>query len=127
MNCSKYFGEEKSGCVFGTKITNKNTNFGENMGMCNTSVGNLDNSEGIDTIKKSKKRFMEWDQKQALRVCQFQHVGGHSSDETMKYSSVTNGVKNSPFTKQDIKMTADMLDHNDVAVSLHEPALMYLK
>ena len=116
MDCSEYFEEGKSGYVFGTKITDNNTNFGENMGMCNTSVGKLNNSDGIDTIEASKKRFTTRDQKQASRVRRYQHVGGHPSEATLKYSSVTNGVKNSPFTKQDIEMTTDMLGQSDVAV-----------
>ena len=84
--------------------------------MCNTTVGKLNNSEGIDTIKESKKRFTGPDQKQATRVRRWQHVGGHPSDSTLKYSSVTNGIKNNPFTKQDIKMTDNMLGRSDVAV-----------
>ena len=88
----------------------------EKMGMCNTTVGKLNNSEGIDTIKKSKKRFKGCDQKQADRVCRWQHVGGHPSDSTLKYSSVTNGIKNNPFTKRDIELTADMLGRSAVAV-----------
>ena len=64
------------------------------MGMCNTSVGKLNNSNEIDTIVGSKKRFTRRDQNQADRVCRYQHVGGHPSDATLKYSSVTNGIKN---------------------------------
>ena len=116
MDCSEYFEEGKSGCVFGTKITDNNNEFGDNMGMCNTSVGKINNSEGIDTIKASKKQSTERDQKQASRVRRYQHVGGHPSDATLRYSSVTNGVKNSPITKQDIDMTSDMLGLSDIAV-----------
>ena len=55
MRCSKYFGEGKNGCVFGQNIPDNNTNFNDSMEMCNNSVGTLNNSHGIDTIKESKK------------------------------------------------------------------------
>ena len=84
--------------------------------MCNTAVGKLNNSDGIDTIEASKKRFTARDQKQASCVRRYQHVGGHPPDATLKNSSETNGGKNSPFTKQDIKMTTDMLGQSKVAV-----------
>ena len=32
MNCSDYFGLDKSGCVFGTEVTDNGTGFGEHMG-----------------------------------------------------------------------------------------------
>ena len=92
MDCSEYFEEGKSGCVFSTKITNNNTNFGENMGMCNTSVGKLNNYDGIDTIEASKRHFIARNQKQASRVRRYQRVGGHPSNATLKYSIVTNGI-----------------------------------
>ena len=66
MQCSKYFGLGKNGCVFGQKITDNNTNFGDAMGMCNNCIGILNNSQGIDTMKDSKTRFSERDQKQFL-------------------------------------------------------------
>lgn len=55
IDCSKYFDKGKNGCVFCTKITDYNNNFG--------------NFEGIDTIKESKKGFMERDEKKASHVC----------------------------------------------------------
>ena len=116
MDYSKYFEEGKSGCVFRTKITNKNTDFGGNIGMCNTTVGKLNSSDGIETIEARKRQFTERDQKQSSRVRQYQHVEGHPSDDTLKILQCNNGGKNSPFTKQDTKMTADMLGRSDVAV-----------
>ena len=68
MRCSEYFGEGKSGCVFGQNIPDNNTNSGASMGMCHSNIGTLDNSNGIDTIKESKKRFSERDQKKASLV-----------------------------------------------------------
>ena len=46
----------------------------------------------------------------------FQYVGGHHSDGTIIHLTITNGIKNSPITKQDIKMTLDMLGRSDTAV-----------
>ena len=59
MRCSKYFGLGKNGCVFRQKITGDNTYFVDVTGMCNNSIGTLNNSQGIDTIKDSNKRFLE--------------------------------------------------------------------
>ena len=116
IRCNEYFGDGKNGCVFGQNIPDNNTNFGASMGMCNNNIGKLNNSNGIDTIKESKKRFLERDQKKAKLVRRHQHVGGHHSDATLIYSSVTNGIKNSPITKQDIEMALDMLGRSDAAV-----------
>ena len=86
------------------------------MGMCHSNIGTLNNSNGINTIKESKKRFSERDQKKASLVRRHQHVGGHHSDATLIYSAITNGIKNSPITKQDIEMALDMLGMSDAAV-----------
>lgn len=37
------------------KLSITTPTFGENMGICNTNVENLNNSEGIDMINESKK------------------------------------------------------------------------
>ena len=49
MDCSEYFGEGKDGYVFGTKITDNNTNFGENMGIP-IPLQNLQQLFPIDSI-----------------------------------------------------------------------------
>ena len=36
-------------------------------------------------------------------------MAGHPSDGTLMYETVTNGIKNNPFTKQDVRMAIDML------------------
>ena len=46
----------------------------------------------------------------------FQHIGGHHSDATIMYSTVTNETKNSPIIKQYIKMVLDMLGRNNDVV-----------
>ena len=84
--------------------------------MCNTRVGKLNNSERIDIITALKKRFTESDQKQASCGRRYQYVGGHPSNATLKYSSVTIVVQNSPFTKQGINMIVNVIGHSDVAV-----------
>lgn len=116
MRCSKYFGLGKSSCVFGQKIMNNNKNFSDAMGMCNNSVCMLNNSHGIDTVEQSEKCFSERDKKKASLVKRFQHVGGHHSGDTIMYPTVTDGIKYSPITKQDIKMALDVLGRSDAAV-----------
>ena len=48
IDCSEYFKEGKDVCVFGVEVTTNNTNFGENMGICNTSDGKLNTSDDDD-------------------------------------------------------------------------------
>jgi hypothetical protein len=43
-------------------------------------------------------------------------VAAHPSDETIIYSTVTNGIKNSPITKRDVKMAYDMLGRSKYSV-----------
>lgn len=45
----------------------------------------------------------------------FQYVSGYLSDATLIYSSVTNNIKHSLITKQDVKMTLDMLGRSEYA------------
>ena len=47
-------------------------------------------------------------EKTSLVRC-FHYVGEHHSNATIKYSTVQNSVKNSPITKQDIKMALYIL------------------
>ena len=56
------------------------------------------------------------DQKKAHRTRRFQHVGGHTSDATIVYSSVTNGIKNSPITQRGVKVALDMLGKSTFGV-----------
>jgi hypothetical protein len=79
--------------------------------MCHniTGVTTHNVKDAIDTIDISKQRFSKRDQLRASRVRRFQHVAAHPSDETIIYSAMTNGIKNSPITKRDVKMTYVML------------------
>ena len=43
----------------------------------------------------------------------FQYVSGHPSDDTVIYSTGTNGIKNSPITKRDVLMTLDMFGKSE--------------
>ena len=68
-------------------------------------------------LKKVRNVFLERDQKKATPLeRRFQHLSGHHSDTTIIHSTVTNGIKNNPITKQDITMTLDMLGHSNAAI-----------
>ena len=43
-------------------------------------------------------------------------MGGHPSGATIVYSAVTNRIKNSPITQQDVKVALDMLGKNNFGV-----------
>ena len=123
-NCSEYFGLDKSGCVFGTEITDNGTQGGESMSYA-SGINKINISTGIDTVEQSKARFSVRDQERANAVRRFQHVSGHPSDSTIIYSAVTNGIKNSPITKQDVKMALEMLGRSKYALqgkaTRHQP------
>jgi hypothetical protein len=116
LDCSKYFGVGKQGYVFGKSIIDNKTNNG--LAMCHniTGVSTHDVKDAIDTIEKSKQKFSKRDQLRASRVRRFQHVAAHPSDETIIYSAMTNGIKNSPITKRDVKMAYDMLGRSKYGV-----------
>ena len=116
LDCSKYFGVGKQGYVFGKDIIDNNTNSG--LAMCHNSTGVPARimKDAIDTVEKSKQNFSKRDQLRANRVRRFQHVAAHPSDETIIYSAMTNGIKNSPITKRDVKMAYDMLGRSKYGV-----------
>ena len=120
MDCSSYFKKGKPMYVFGRKITENRVQGGD--AMCNTSsdtiskARELDNLGGIDTVANSKRHFSKRDQVKAKLVRRFQHVSGHPSDETLVYSSITNGIRNSPITKEDVLMTLRQLGKSVYAV-----------
>jgi hypothetical protein len=66
--------------------------------------------EAITTIEGSKKNFNQGDVKRAEATRRFQHVAGHLSDETIRHTARTNGIKNSPITVRDVDMMNDILD-----------------
>jgi hypothetical protein len=86
--------------------------------MCHniTGVNANEVKDAIDTVEKSKQKFSKRDQIRADRVRRFQHVAAHPSDETIIYSAMTNGIKNSPITKRDVKMAYDMLGRSKYGV-----------
>lgn len=43
-------------------------------------------------------------------------VSGHPSDDTLVYSAVTNGIKNSPITRQDVQLTLDQIGVSKFAI-----------
>jgi hypothetical protein len=47
--------------------------------------------------------------KRAEATRQFQHVAGHLSDEAIRHTARTNGIKNSPITVRDVDMMNDIL------------------
>jgi hypothetical protein len=112
MDCSQYFNNhEQDVYIFGKK--NKDNGTDEGAAMCH----NLDGHESpIDTIEKSKRRFTKRDQIKASMVRRFQHVAGHPSDSTLIYAAATNSVKNSPITRRDVQLAADMLGKSEYAV-----------
>ena len=72
--------------------------------------------DAIDTIEKSKKRYCKRDQDMALKVRRFEHVAGHPSYKTLIRSAVTNGIKNSPITRRDIIISAEMLGRSRYSI-----------
>lgn len=42
-------------------------------------------------------------------MCGFQYAAGMPSDSTMTYAASANSIRNSPITKRDIHLSADML------------------
>lgn len=114
MNCSDYFGLDKSGCVFGTEVTDNGTGFGEHMGR---PSGTAHTSCGIDTIKKSRGEFSERDNKKADAARRLQHVSGHPSDSTLVYSLITNGIKNCLVTQRDVGMAKEILGTSKHAIA----------
>jgi hypothetical protein len=117
LDCTKYFGVGKQGFVFGKTIIDNKTNDG--LAMCHNVTGvpaATDLKDAIDTVEKSKQNFSKRDQNRADRVRRFQHVAAHPSDETIIYSAMTNGIKNSPITKRDVKMAYDMLGRSKYGI-----------
>ena len=116
-DCSEYLGLNKSGCFFGTEITDNGTQGGELMSYA-FSINKINNSTGIDTVEQSRARVSTRDRERANTV-------RRSSDNTMTYSAVTNGIKNSPITKQDVKMALEMLGRSKYALqgktARHQP------
>ena len=55
--------------------------------------GILDDTEVIETLDHSKRRFTKRDQLKAMTVRRFQHVAAYPSNENISYSLGTNGVK----------------------------------
>ena len=84
-------------------------------------VGNAFNNksdvrDAINTEKKSRERFSHCNQQKADKMRRFQHDSEHSSDTTSIYAAVTNGIKNSPFTKRDVELTVEMLGRSKYAI-----------
>ena len=65
--------------------------------------------EAIETVMGSRSKFSKRDQIRADRVRRLQHVAGFPSDETFTYSVMTNGIKNNPISRRDIKICNEML------------------
>ena len=100
--------------------------------MCHNFTGDIENNEeavdtidtgdiehnevAIDTVENSKKNFTKRDQLRVHRVRRFQHVAAHPSDETIIYSSMTNGIRNNPITKRDVKMALEMLGRSRYSI-----------
>ena len=80
--------------------------------MCQANISKLDNTDGINTIKKSKAKISTRDVKRAKQIRRFQCVSEHSLDNTVIDSERINCIKNSPITKRDVLLTLDMLEKN---------------
>ena len=65
--------------------------------------------EAIETVMGSSGKFSKRDQIRADRVRRLQHVAGFPSDETLTYSVMTNGIRNNPISRRDIKICNEML------------------
>ena len=70
----------------------------------------------IETMEKSKQRFLNQDRVRASVVCRFQHVAGHPSDSTMIYAAATNSIKNNPITQRDVEVALEMLGKSEHAL-----------
>ena len=64
------------------------------------------------SMKGNKKNFNKKDVNRAEALQWFQHVGGHPSDATIHHSTMTNGIKISPFVPKDVKLMLDVLGEN---------------
>ena len=82
LDCCKYFGSRKSGCVFGETIIDNDTNNGFSIWHTITSIG-VNNEVAIDTVEESKKNFTMRDQLKASRVRRFQHVAASHSNNIL--------------------------------------------
>ena len=80
--------------ITGVKHSNKNVQF----------------KDVIYIVTKSRDRFSKRDKLRADRVRRLQHVASFPLDETLKYSVMTNGIKNNQIMVRDIEMCIDMLD-----------------
>lgn len=109
MDCLPYFKEGMPLYVFGKKVTNNGVLSGDTV--CNTSsttildAGKLNNLDGIDTMAYSKANFSNREQTKAQLVQHFQHINVHPSNDRLVYSSITNGINNSPITREDVLIT----------------------
>ena len=57
----------------------------------------------IDAIEASRNMFAKRNQKKADRAHRFQHVGGFLSDDAITHYCSTNGIKNNPIERRDMK------------------------
>ena len=111
LDCTGYFGLDRPNWVFGNK---DDANV---IDTCLAGYSELNNSDGIDTIEKSKSRFSARDIRRAERTRRLQYVSGHPSDETLSYASDTNGLKNNKVTRRDVRLARDMLGISEHAMA----------
>jgi hypothetical protein len=108
LDCTQYFGLGKTGCVFGKALASGEV---EEMKPKESGINLSSNSvEAIATTEGSKKNFNQRDVKRAEATRRFQHAAGHLSDETIRHTARTNGIKNSPISARDVDMMNDILD-----------------
>lgn len=107
LDCSSYFGAGNKGFVFGDKVVQ--TKMGATPTQQNGVAFNIKGVEAIKILEGNKKNFCKKDVKQAEPLRQIQHVSGNPSDATLLHATKPNGMKNSHFASQDVKLMDDIL------------------
>ena len=91
-----------------TGVTNNNSDVANLTGLTNVSQ----KDSAIDAITDIRKNHSRRDRIKADLVRRFQHALSFPSDSTIIHSANTNGVKNSPITQREAKLSAEMLGLN---------------
>ena len=107
LDCLSYLGAGNKGFIFGDEVIQ--TKMGATPTQQKGVAFNIKGVEAIKTMEGNKKIFCKKDMKQAEALRPFKHVSGHPSDATLLNATKTNGIKNSHFAPQDVKLMNDIL------------------
>lgn len=111
--------------IFGLRLIDNKTGHREAMTDTLYDYYQLNNSDRIDTVSKSKDWFIKRNQDKLRMVCHFQHVSGHPLDATLVYSVVMNKIKNNLITKQQVQLVLDQLGVSKFAIQDHGKCVSY--